>query len=215
MTVTQRRTLRLALIAFAAAAKAAGAHGEPLEAAMVRAYLNNPSLNSARASTRATDEFVPQALAGYRPKISVTATGGEQSASTTSKVPPAFPGAAPVYSVDSGYNSPFSVGLTLTQNLFDGFQTANRTRQAEAQVMAARAVLASTVQNVLLDAVTAYMNLLRDIAILDLQRRNVEVLQQQLRQTRERFKVGEVTRTDVAQAEASLTRQGRVHRLNL
>jgi outer membrane protein len=177
------------------------ARADTLEGALVLAYRNNPSLNAQRAGTRATDENVPQALAGYRPKVSITATGGEQSLSTTTKTATST-GAN--WTTSSGYNSPFSVGLTLTQTLFNGFQTANRTRQAEAQVLAARATLANTVQSVLLNAVTAYMNLLRDEAILDLQRRNVEVLQEQLRQTRDRFNVGEVTRTDVAQAESSL-----------
>jgi outer membrane protein len=95
-------------------------------------------------------------------------------------------------------------GATLTQTLYNGFQTANRTRQAESQVSAARENLRLTEQTVLLQAVTAYMNLLRDGAILDLQRRNVEVLQEQLRQTRDRFNVGEVTRTDVAQSESRI-----------
>ena len=94
--------------------------------------------------------------------------------------------------------------MTITQTLFNGFQTPNRTRQAESEVLAARETLRNTEQSVLLDAVTAYMNLLRDRAILDLQRRNVEVLQEQLRQTRDRFNVGEVTRTDVAQSESRL-----------
>ena len=100
--------------------------------------------------------------------------------------------------------SPVSVGGTVSQTLYNGFQTANRTRQAESAVLAARATLRTGEQTVLLSAVTAYMNLLRDSAILDLQRRNVEVLQEQLRQTRDRFNVGEVTRTDVAQSESRL-----------
>ena len=91
-----------------------------------------------------------------------------------------------------------------TYTLFNGFQTANRTRQAESQVDGARETLRVTEQQVLLDAATAYMNLLRDQAILDLNRRNVEVLTEQLKQTRDRFNVGEVTRTDVAQAESRL-----------
>ena len=94
--------------------------------------------------------------------------------------------------------------MTATQTLYNGFQTANRTRQAESQVQAARETLRISEQAVLLSAVTAYMNLLRDSAILDLQRRNVEVLQEQLRQTRDRFNVGEVTRTDVAQSGSRL-----------
>ena len=98
-------------------------------------------------------------------------------------------------------------GATATETLFNGFQTANKTRQAESQVMGARETLRVTEQQVLLDAATAYMNLLRDEAILDLNRRNVEVLTEQLKQTRDRFNVGEVTRTDVAQAEIAAGRR--------
>ncbi len=177
------------------------ARGETLESALVQAYQNNPSLNSQRAATRAIDEGVPQALSGYRPKLAATAIGGEQTSSTTTKSVTAGVG---TYSKLSGYNSPVQVGGTITQTLFNGFQTASKTRQAESAVLAQRATLRVTEQTVLLAAATAYMNLLRDTAILDLQRRNVEVLQEQLRQTRDRFNVGEVTRTDVAQAESSL-----------
>ena len=108
------------------------------------------------------------------------------------------------YDTVAGYNGPASIGGTITQTLYNGFQTANKTRQAESSVMASRATLRVAEQTVLLNAATAYMNLLRDSAILDLQKRNVEVLQEQLRQTRDRFNVGEVTRTDVAQAESSV-----------
>ncbi len=181
----------------------AAAQADTIEGALVQAYQNNPSLNSQRAATRAVDEGVPQALSGYRPRVTVNAVGGEQSSSTTSKNP-SVNGTPATYSTLSGYNSPVQASATVTQTLFNGFQTANRTRQAESQVLAARANLRITEQTVLLNAVTAYMNLLRDSAILDLQRRNVEVLQEQLRQTRDRFNVGEVTRTDVAQAESSL-----------
>jgi outer membrane protein len=177
------------------------ARSQTLESALVQAYQNNPSLNSQRAATRAIDEGVPQALSGYRPKISVTGIGGEQTSSTTTKSTTA---GVPTWSKLSGYNSPASIGATISQTVFNGFQTANKTRQAESAVLAQRATLRVTEQTVLLAAATAYMNLLRDNAILDLQRRNVEVLQEQLRQTRDRFNVGEVTRTDVAQAESSL-----------
>lgn len=185
---------------------ASQARGETLESALMQAYQNNPTLNSQRASVRATDEGVPQALSGYRPRITITASGGEQSLSATSKVVTAStPLNSPAtYFTQSGYNAPYGAGVTTTQTLFNGFQTANKTRQAEAQVLAARATLRVTEQTVLLSAVTAYMNLLRDSAILDLQRRNVEVLQEQLRQVRDRFNVGEVTRTDVAQSESRL-----------
>jgi len=182
---------------------ASQARGETLESALMQAYQNNPSLNSQRASVRATDEGVPQALSGYRPKISITGSGGEQSLSNTSKT--SFGTTTPAtYLTNSGYNATYGAGVTTTQTIFNGFQTANKTRQAEAQVLAARATLRVTEQTVLLSAVTAYMNLLRDSAILDLQRRNVEVLQEQLRQVRDRFNVGEVTRTDVAQSESRL-----------
>jgi outer membrane protein len=185
---------------------ASQARAETLESALMQAYQNNPTINSQRASVRATDEGVPQALSGYRPRITVTASGGEQSLSTTTRaVTATTPLNAPAtYFTQSGYNAPYGAGLTATQTLFNGFQTANRTRQAEAQVLAARATLRVTEQTVLLNAVIAYMNLLRDSAIFDLQRRNVEVLQEQLRQTRDRFNVGEVTRTDVAQSESRL-----------
>jgi outer membrane protein len=186
------------------------ARGETLESALVQAYINNPSLNSQRAAVRVTDENVPQALSGYRPKVSITGTGGQQSLSSNSRVvspnlaPNVSPNTPATYALQSGYNTPASMGATITQTLFNGFQTANKTRQAESQVQAARATLRVTEQTVLLNAATAYMNLLRDTAILDLQRRNVEVLQEQLRQTRDRFNVGEVTRTDVAQSESRL-----------
>lgn len=206
------KTVLAAALASAAPVAFATAHADTLDGALAAAYRTNPSLNSQRASVRSVDENVPQALAGYRPRVSVTAQGGQQSISTTTKVESSgitIPGVGNIgggtsYQTQSGYNTPFSTGLTITQTLFNGFQTANRTRQAEAQVLAARANLAVSEQNVLLNAVTAYMNLLRDTAILDLQKSNVEVLQEQLRQTRDRFNVGEVTRTDVAQAESRL-----------
>src|SRR5215471_546859 len=177
------------------------ARADTLEWALVQAYQNNPSLNAQRATLRATDENVPQALSGYRPKLSLTATGGYNYQSSTSVVPlggvlETSPFAQNFYSRTIGANG--------TYTLFNGFQTANRARQAESQVDAARETLRVTEQQVLLDAATAYMNLLRDQAVLDLQRRNVEVLTEQLKQTRDRFNVGEVTRTDVAQAESRL-----------
>jgi len=176
------------------------AHADTLDGALVLAYQNNPTLNAQRASVRATDEGVPQALSGYRPRVTFNGTVGSQYTDSTTRS--ATLGAT--YTQLSGNMTPSSLGVTATQTLYNGFQTANRTRQAESQVQAARETLRVTEQGVLLSAVTAYMNLLRDTAILDLQRRNVEVLQEQLRQTRDRFNVGEVTRTDVAQSESRL-----------
>ena len=188
-------------LAVALVAAPAPAVADTLPWALVQAYQNNPVLNSQRAALRAQDEAVPQALSGYRPRVSATASVGNQFTNTLNKsVTPV----GPVYTGSSADMTPHSVGLTATQTLFNGFQTANRTRQAESQVSAGRATLAVTEQTVLLNAATAYMNLIRDSAILQLQRSNVEVLQEQLRQTRDRFNVGEVTRTDVAQSESRL-----------
>lgn len=173
------------------------AEADTLEWALVQAYQNNPSLNSQRAALRVIDENVPQALSGYRPKISVTALGGYNYENATQQLPIA--GVLTTTTYASQFLSR-TVGLTGTQTLFNGFQTANRTRQAESQVDAARETLRVTEQQVLLDAATAYMNLLRDGAILELNQSNVQVLTEQLKQTRDRFNVGEVTRTDVAQA---------------
>jgi outer membrane protein len=181
---------------------AVGAAADTLEGALQQAYQNNPQLNSQRAILRQTDEGVPQALSGYRPRISATATAGAQSSETQSRTN--FGRTPAVYATIAGSNAPHSVGLSATQTLYNGFQTANRTRAAESQVFAARETHRLIEQTILLIAATAYMNLLRDTAILDLQKRNVEVLQEQLRQTRDRFNVGEVTRTDVAQSEAAL-----------
>jgi outer membrane protein len=168
---------------------------QSLEAALARAYALNPDLNAARANTRAVDENVPSAKSGYRPKLSVTGDAGLSN--TESKV--------------SGRESttdlvPRGAGASLDQTLFNGFRTENSVSAAEAGVFAARASLRNSEQNILLDAVTAYMNVVRDEAIYTLRQNNVAVLSEQLRQTRDRFTVGEITRTDVAQSESRLAR---------
>ena len=102
------------------------------------------------------------------------------------------------------FTKPRGYGVTANETVFNGSRTLNSIRQAESQVFGAREQLRNTEQNTLLSGVTAYMDVLEDTAILDLDRNNVDVLKEQLRETRDRFTVGEVTRTDVAQAEASL-----------
>jgi len=202
----------IGLVIFSAVAMTARA--DTLNGALINAYQNNPQLNSQRAVVRATDESVPQALSGYKPTATATLQTGQSYTSTVTKT--TIPGTVsstnplgnPAYPRSSFGSSPSSASFTVTQNLFNGFQTANRVRQAEANTSAARETLRVAEQTILLNAATAYMDLLRDSALLDLQRRNVEVLQEQLRQTRDRFNVGEVTRTDVAQAESRLA-QGR------
>ena len=169
------------------------AFAQSLEAALAYAYANNPQLNAQRAQVRATDENVPTALSGYRPRASITANAGTQSLSTTNReIGSTTPLNAPAtYFTQSGVNAPHGVGATVTQNLLNGFQTANRTRQAEAQVFGARETLRNIEQTVLLSAATAYMNLLRDSGILELQRSNVEVLAEQLRQAKQRLRAGQ------------------------
>jgi outer membrane protein len=175
---------------------------DTIDAALVRAYQNNPQLNAQRASVRFTDENVPQALSGYRPRIAVTASAGTQYTDTLTTS-----GGGPNNLVKTGIhgvNAPRSIGATVSQTVFNGFQTANRTRAAEGQVSAAREGLRVLEQTVLLSGATIYMDYLRDAAIVEVQRSNVRVLEQTLKQTNDRFNVGEVTRTDVAQSEAQL-----------
>jgi len=190
----------LAAIGVAALCNSASS-AETMQSALVKAYQNNPQLNAQRANARSIDENVPQALSGYRPKLSITGSIGEEYVSLTSKAPSPQ---GPIYTNTANFFSPWTIGVQGQQTLFNGFQTANRTRAAESQVSGAREALRVMEQTILLNAATAYMDVLRDTANLEVQRSNVRVLQETLKQTRDRFDVGEVTRTDVAQAEAQL-----------
>ncbi len=175
---------------------------DTIEAALVRAYQSNPQLNAQRAQVRSVDENVPQALSGYRPKVALTASAGYQYTDTNTTA-----GGTPTTLVRTethGTDAPRSAGLTVSQTLYNGQQTANKTRAAESQVSGSREALRVLEQSVLLAAATIYMDYLRDAAIVEVQKSNVRVLEQTLKQTRDRFNVGEVTRTDVAQSEAQL-----------
>src|SRR5262249_16190141 len=125
---------RLAIAGVAALALACGfvdtSRADTIEAALVRAYQNNPQLNAQRAQVRSTGENVPQALSGYRPRVTVTASAGTQFLDTTQKT---FT-TPPQYTDLRGTNAPHSVGATIQQNIFNGNQTANRVRGQEAQV---------------------------------------------------------------------------------
>jgi outer membrane protein len=175
----------------------APALADTIEAALVRAYQSNPQLNAQRTQVRSTDENVSQALAGYRPQAAITASAGYQYTDTYGIAPSA---GGEIH----GTNAPRSVGATVTQTLYNGNQTANKTRAAEGQVSGAREGLRVLEQTVLLNAATIYMDFLRDGAIVEVQRSNVRVLLETLDQTKERFRVGELTNTDVAQADAQL-----------
>src|SRR6201994_2969246 len=176
---------------------AAPVHADTMESALLRAYQNNPQLNAQRASVRATDEAVPQALSGYRPRATATFSEGAQFIDQLAD------GSAGK-KIEQGIQAPHSAGLTVTQTLFNGNQTANRTRGAESQVFGAREGLRLLEQSVLLAAATIYMDYLRDAAILEVQRSNVKVLELTLKQTRDRYSAGLVTPTDVAQSQAQL-----------
>ena len=125
---------------------------DTIEAALVRAYQSNPQLNAQRAQVRSTDENVPQALSGYRPKVALTASAGYQyldSLTTSGGTPTAI-----VRSDIHGANAPRTAGVTVTQTLFNGQQTANKTRAAESQVSGSREALRVLEQTVLFSAAT-------------------------------------------------------------
>lgn len=194
---------RLAIAGMLGALAGSPALAQTMDAALARAYSANPTLNAQRATVRATNENVPQALSGYRPRVTASADIG--ASITDGDTPFNAQGTGSPHSRSTTRLNPRGAGVQVDQNIFDGGKTRSSVSQAESQVLGARATLQNTEQNVLLDAATSYMNVLRDTAILNLNRNNVEVLEEQLRQTRDRFQVGEVTRTDVAQAEARLS----------
>ena len=189
---------RVRLSALAACAVIGGliagnpAAAESLYAALSSAYRNNPKLLAARANLRATDEGVAKARSGWLPKVNATgsATAGRKKVTPT-------PGTVQKYTNRQ-------LAITLQQPIFDGLKTYYGVAAAKAQVKAGQQTLFATEQEVLLDAVLAYMNVVRDREIVRLRRRNVKVFREQLRATRDRFNVGDVTRTDVSQAEAAL-----------
>ena len=166
------------------------ARAESIAAALSSSYMGSPTLNAERARQRATDEAVPQALSGWRPTVSANGDAGvawnDSSITKPSRTVPA------------------GVAATLTQPIFRGFRTVSGTAQAEALVSAGRQGLLAVEQQVLLDGATAYMNVIRDRNVLQLRQKNVEVLTEQLKASQARFDVGEITRTDVAQSQASL-----------
>ena len=191
--------MRLGAIAFimAACCAAFGAQAQTLPDALVRTYQNNPQLNAERARLRATDENVPQALAGYRPQISLGLSAGLIGVRNL------FPGTTEPLTSNL---RPWSAGLTINQTIFNGMKTGNQVRQAEAQVASGREQLRGVEQSVFLDAVTAYMSVIANQSLVEAQKTNVQFLREVLGITHKRFEAGDVTPTDVAQAEARLNR---------
>ena len=175
---------------------ATAASGESLPEALAKAYQTNPQLNAERARQRGTDENVPQALAGYRPQIVASLTAGLQAVRNL----------LPDNTIQSATLRPWTIGVTVTQTLFNGFKTANSVRVAELQVQSGREALRNVGQGVLLDAVTAYTNVLANQSLVEAQRTNVAFLQETRGITQRRLTAGDVTPTDTAQAEARLSR---------
>ena len=175
---------------------AAAAQAEALPEALAKAYQSNPQLNAERARQRATDENVPQALAGYRPQIVASLSGGLQAVRDL----------LPNNTIQTATLKPWTIGVTVTQTLFNGFKTANSVRVAELQVQSGREALRNVGQGVLLDAVTAYSNVLANQSLVDAQRSNVAFLRETLGIVQKRLNAGDVTPTDTSQAEARLSR---------
>jgi outer membrane protein len=169
---------------------------DSLTEALVKTYQSNPELLSERANLRATDEQVAQAIAQWRPTITIN--GDYSKIDSKSKTDPS------VVTVQTK-TEPWGADITATQTVFAGGRILAQRRQADAQVRAGRARLQSTEQTVFLDAISSYMNVVRDEATLNLNQQNVDLLKKQLEAAQARFQVGEITRTDVAQAEARLS----------
>jgi TolC family type I secretion outer membrane protein len=195
-----RRVAQLAAVSvFALLAAGITAQAEDLNGALGQAYLGNPTLDAARAQLRSTDEGVPQALSGWRPTLTGQASAGVEWSHDGTKANPNN------IIVDRNRQFyPRTYSLTVTQPLFNGFGTVSGTKAAENRVKAGRAQLLDIEQQVLFAAVQAYMSVVANASILDLNRNNVKVLQAQLQATNDRFQAGEVTKTDVSQAQASL-----------
>jgi outer membrane protein len=190
-----------AAIAVSLTALAAAASADTLFGAMEKAYVTNPTLNAARAGQRATDELVPQALSGWRPTVGVGAQVEGLVSTTRAVVPDAED------FVDTVINNEAVSGnlaIELNQPLFSGFRTVEGTKAAEARVDAGRQGLLETEQQVLFNVVQAYMDVYAGRQIVVLRKQDVAALETQVRASNERFAVGEITRTDVAQSEARL-----------
>jgi outer membrane protein len=199
-------TLGLGTLAGAVAVfLSASPHAQTLTQALAEAYNTNPQLLAQRALLRATDEQVPQALANWRPTVNFTGqVGGTRSAFTTGSTPATA--STPAVSSRSTYSTFYqnSLNLQLTQPIYRGGRTEAQTRQAINTVESTRAQTLAVETTVFQAVAQAYLDVVRDQQLVEVQRNNVEVLRKQLEATQDRFRVGEVTRTDVAQAESSL-----------
>lgn len=216
-SVAARRLAAWAILAALLCSGAPAGQAQTLRDSLASAYSNNPSLNVARSTLRSVDENVAIARSGNRPQLAASVNALATISQTikqpfTVQEPILDPVTGQIVGTRSrlirrnihGGTNPLTIGVTLTQPLFQGFTVRNSIRQAEAAVRAQRASLRNSEQNTLLDAVTAFMDVIQDRALLKLQQSNVTFLQEQVRAAKDRFEVGEGTRTDVSQAEARL-----------
>jgi len=169
--------------------RSAGA--ETLTDALAKAYERNPTILSARANLRGVDESVSQALANWRPTVVLSGDAGVSSIQAD---------------LPSGnqHRDPVNFGVDIDQPLFRGGRTLAETSEAENNIRAARAGLLDTEHSILMEAATAYVDVFREESILKLNINNEQVLRRQFEAAQDRLKVGEITRTDVFQAEARL-----------
>ncbi len=199
-----RHRLAIGFVAALAAGGSARAETRTLTEALAAAYSNNPSLQAARAQLRAVDENVPQALAGWRPQVTVSGNVGRADLTNPTLVQnPLIQPFSRRVTTSSTVNTN-SQQVIVTQPIWRGGQTRAGTNRAQSQVMGQRARLIAAEQQVFVDTITAFVSVIGYQQVLALNINNEQVLARQLQATNDRFRVGEITRTDVAQAEAAL-----------
>jgi outer membrane protein len=183
-----------------------------LNEALAASYANNPALQQERARLRATDESVPQALAGWRPQVSMSGQAGygdgysrQWLAGGTTTLADGTVVPVPGRNSDSRTNRTIGIASgVVSQPVYTGGKVRANLNKADNAVMAERARLIVSEQTAMTDTVNAYVNLIQAQQTLGLRINNEQVLARQLQATNDRFRVGEITRTDVAQAEAAL-----------
>jgi outer membrane protein len=199
--------------AFSASVAASAAHaaltGVPhtLAESLAMTYSNQPALQAERAKLRATDENLPQALSGWKPKVVLAGTTGYGDGLSRSYLVQTNQTTGQPEGTNTKTRTDRLVGTaqaTVTQNIYTGGTTQANVNKAKNQVYAERATLIAQEETSFTNAVNAYVNVIQDQQLLALQINNEQVLAKQLQATNDRFRVGEITRTDVAQAEAAL-----------
>jgi outer membrane protein len=181
------------------------AAAQSIEDTLSSAYTQSTQLGTQRAQQRATDEQVPQALSNWRPTVTVTGgiTRTHTDYSTPLTITSPITGQTTQEPGTFGYNTEKTVGVQVVQNIYRGGRTEAQTSQATNVVKAGQAQLKATEQAVLLSAAQSYLDVVRDQSTVDLNANNEAVLKRQLDAEEDRLRVGEVTRTDVALAQAS------------